>query len=126
MIEMAVREQQLRDRTKAFALRVLRLYRSLPERPDAQAIGKQLVRSGTSVAANHRAATRARSRKEFTYKLGLVVEEADETQFWLELLMDAGIMKSSRLNPLKSEAKELTAIFTAAYKTARKSTARDL
>jgi four helix bundle protein len=123
---MALQEQELRDRTKAFALRILRLYKTLPSSPDAQAIGKQLVRSGTSVAANHRAATRARSAKDFTYKLGVIVEEADETQFWLELLADSGIVGVSRLGPLQSEAKELTAIFTAAYQTSRMKSGRRL
>jgi len=122
---MAVLEQQLRDRTKAFALRILRLYQTLPLRADAQAIGKQLVRSGTSVAANYRAACRARSHKEFTFKIG-VLEEADETQFWLELLMDSGLMKPARLEPLSKEATELTAIFTASHYTSKSRTSSGL
>ena len=119
---MGLQEQQLRDRTKAFALRILRLYQTLPFRADAQAIGKQLIRSGTSVAANYRAACRARSRKEFTFKVGLVMEEADETQFWLELLIDSGLVKAAMLEPLTKEAAEVTAIFTAAYNTSKSRT----
>src|SRR5581483_6492220 len=112
-------EQQLRDRTKLFALRILRLYTALPKRGDAQAIANQLVRSGTAVAANHRAACRARSPKEFTAKLGVVVEEADESQFWLELLVDSGIVRKQKLQQLLNEARELTAIFTSAHHTAK-------
>ena len=80
----------LRERTKSLAVRIVRLFRALPERRDAQLIGMQLLRSGTSVGANYRAVTRARSRAEFISKLGVVVEEADETVFWLELLEDSG------------------------------------
>jgi four helix bundle protein len=76
----------LRDRTKAFAIRIVRLFRALPHSREAQVIGNQLLRSGTSVGANYRAACRARSRQEFISRLGVVVEEADETIFWLELL----------------------------------------
>jgi four helix bundle protein len=113
------RQQELRDRTKKFALRILRLYKSLPFAADAQVLGKQLIRSATSVAANYRAACRARSRQEFAAKIGVVVEEADETVFWLELLSDSGLVKAERLNELLTESRELTAIFTAAYSTAR-------
>ena len=84
--------QELRDRTKAFAVRIVRLYRSLPYRTDAQVLGKQLIRSGTAVAANYRAACRARSKAEWVAKIGVVVEEADETLFWLEMLMDCEIV----------------------------------
>jgi four helix bundle protein len=75
--------EELRERTKSFALRVIRLYRALPKSTEAQVIGKQLLRCGTSVAANYRAVCRARSRPEFVARLGIVVEEADETMFWL-------------------------------------------
>lgn len=97
----------------------MRLCRALPQAFDARAIGRQLVRSGTSVAANHRAACRARSRKEFIAKIGVVVEEADETQFWLELLEESGLIRPELLQDLAREARELTAIFTASYDTAR-------
>jgi four helix bundle protein len=113
------RQQELRDRTKKFALQILRLYKTLPFAADAQVLGKQLIRSGTSVAANYRAACRARSRQEFAAKIGVVVEEADETVFWLELLLDSGLAKPDRVSELLAESRELTAIFTAAYSTAR-------
>jgi len=111
---------ELRNRTKAFALRVIRLYRSLPSNGEAQVMGKQLLRCGMSVAANYRAACRSRSRAEFASKLGIVVEEADESMFWLELLADSGVVRSERLNELHSEARELTALFTAAQHTTRR------
>jgi four helix bundle protein len=82
-------------------------------------MGKQLLRSGTSVAANYRAACRARSRPEFAAKLGIVVEEADESMLWLELLVDSGVVKHELLDPLQAEAKELTALFTASRQTTR-------
>ena len=82
-------------------------------------MGKQLLRSGTSVAANYRAATRSRSRQEFAAKIGIVVEEADETVFWLELLTESAVVPAKRMQPLLAEARELTAIFTASHQTAR-------
>ena len=109
----------LRDRTKAFAIRIVRLFRALPPSREAQVIGNQVLRSGTSVGANYRAACRARSRQEFISRLGVVVEEADETVFWLELLVEAGVVKENRLEDLLNEARELTAIFTAARRTSR-------
>jgi four helix bundle protein len=81
---MATGPEELRDRTKKFAVRIVKTYRSLPNTADSQVIGKQLLRCGTSVAANYRAACRSRSRAEWIAKIGLVVEEADETVFWLE------------------------------------------
>src|SRR6185369_528496 len=111
--------QELKDRTKAFAIRIVRMFRSLPKETDAQVIGKQVLRSGTSVGANYRAACRARSHAEFVAKLGVVVEEADETVYWLELLAETQSMKADRLEPIRNEAEQLTAIFTAAKETAR-------
>jgi len=111
--------QELRDRTKAFAVRIVRLYRSLPYRTDAQVLGKQLIRSGTAVAANYRAACRARSNAEWVAKIGVVVEEADETLFWLEMLMDCEIVAPGKLQALIKEGHELSAIFTASRHTAR-------
>jgi four helix bundle protein len=111
--------QELRDRTKAFAVRIVRLYRSLPYRTDAQVLGKQLIRSGTAVAANYRAACRARSKAEWVAKIGVVVEEADETLFWLEMLMDCKIVAPGKLEALIKEGHELSAIFTASRHTAR-------
>ena len=106
--------------TKAFALRVIRLIRALPCCPEGSLIGNQLLRSGTSVAANYRAVCRARSRAEFLAKLGVVIEEADESAFWLELLSEAGLMPKHRLDALRSEADQLVAIFNASKTTARK------
>lgn len=117
---MSMGPEDLRLRTKAFAVRVVHLYKSLPYSADAQVLGKQLLRSGTSVAANYRAACRARSRAEWIAKIGVVVEEADESMFWLEMLSDCGIVVPARLKELMNEANELTALFTASRQTARK------
>jgi four helix bundle protein len=116
---MRTQPEQLRDRTKTFALRVIRLFRSLPYKPDAQVLGKQLLRCGTSVAANYRAVCRARSKAEFIARIGVVVEEADEAVLWLELLAESGIVSHERTEGLLAEARELTAIFTASRRTAR-------
>ncbi|MBV8207954.1 MAG: four helix bundle protein [Acidobacteria bacterium] len=113
-------QEQLRGRTKRFALRVIRLYRSLPKGGEAQVLGKQVLRSGTSVGANYRAACRARSRPEWLAKMGIVTEEADESVYWMELLVEAEIVKQKQLEGLLQEARELTAIFTAAVDTGRK------
>lgn len=115
---MALDAQVLRDRTKQFAIRLVRLFRALPRSGDALIVGKQLLRAGTSAAANYRAACRARSKPEFIAKLCIVVEEMDETLFWLELMSDSGIMKPQRLTGLLQEAGELTRIFSAARRTA--------
>jgi four helix bundle protein len=112
-------QQQLRDRTKQFAIRIIRLCRSLPREWEVCELGKQLLRSGTAVAANYRACGRARSDKEFCSKIGTVVEEADESQLWIELLPEAHPGVDSKVqSELVQEAAELTAIFTASYKTA--------
>lgn len=113
--------KDLKDRTKQFALRVIRLYRALPRNEEARVIGKQLLRSGTSIGANYRAACRGRSKAEFVAKLGIVLEEADETVFWLELLQESDIMNVQSLAPLVQEARELTAIFVASVCTAKES-----
>jgi four helix bundle protein len=118
---MSSRPEELRDRTKAFALRVIRLFRSLPYRADTQVLGKQLLRCGTSVAANYRAACRARSKAEFIARIAIVAEEADEAVLWLELLIESGIIKSEMTVALLNEAKELAAILTASRQTAKKS-----
>src|SRR5712671_7693589 len=110
--------EQLRDRTKAFALRVIRLFRSLPYKTDTQVLGKQLLRCGTSVAANYRAVCRARSKAEFVARMGIVAEEADEAVLWLELLIESGILKSEMTVCLLKEARELAAILTASQQTA--------
>jgi four helix bundle protein len=118
---MSSQPEQLRDRTKAFALRVIRLFRSLPYKTDTQVLGKQLLRCGTSVAANYRAACRARSKAEFIARIAIVAEEADEAVLWLELLIESGILKSEMTVALLREAKELAAILTASRQTAKKS-----
>jgi four helix bundle protein len=91
----------------------------LPKTAEAQILGKQLLRSGTSVGANYRAAGRSRSKAEFIARVGIVVEEADETVFWLELLHEGGIVKAERLQELMQEANELAAIFASAHQTAK-------
>jgi four helix bundle protein len=111
--------EDLRLRTQEYGNRIIRLYCALPGSTVAQVIGKQLLRAGTSVGANYRAACRSRSKSEFTAKLGLVLEEADETIYWMELLADNKIVPQPRLQKLLAEAHELTAIFTAARKTLR-------
>jgi len=95
------------------------LFRSLPKAVEAQVIGKQLLRSGTSVAANYRAACRARSKAEFVAKIGVALEEADESVLWIEMLIDLGVLKKERLDQLLNEGRQLTAIFTASRQTAR-------
>ena len=109
---------ELKLRTKQFALRVIRLVAVLPKTIERRAIANQLVRSGTSVAANYRAACRARSRSEFIAKIGVVLEEADETQLWLELIIESKLLPAKRVQPLLNEASELVAIFVASRKSA--------
>lgn len=106
----------LRDRTKAFALRVIRLYSSLAKSTVAQVIGKQLLRSGTSVGANYREAYRARSTAEFVAKCGVSLQELDETSYWLELLVEAEIVPNEKLTSLLDETNQLLAIFTSIVK----------
>jgi four helix bundle protein len=113
------KHEELRARTKAFALRIIRMSQALPRTREANVLVQQILRSATGLAANYRAAGRSRSKAEFIAKLGVVVEEADETVFWLEMLADSGIVKSTKLENLSSEAKQLVAIFTASRKTAR-------
>jgi len=118
---MQSQPEQRRDRTKASALRVIRLFRSLPNRIDTQVLGKQLLRCGTSVAANYRAACRARSKAEFIARIAIVADEADEAVLWLELLIESGIIKSEMTVALLREARELAAILTASRQTAKRS-----
>src|SRR5688572_12118977 len=98
--------QQLRTRTKSFAITVLRLCRRLPRTEESRVIGRQLLRAGTSVGANYRAVCRARSDAEFVAKLGTVIEECDETGYWLELLAEAGVCTSAAIRPSQAEADE--------------------
>ena len=111
---------ELKDRTKQFAIRIVKMTQSLPRSDAARTLGRQVLRSGTSVAANYRATCRARSRAEFVAKLGVVVEEIDETVLWLELLADTGIVPPRRLELLLAEARQLLALFAASQATARR------
>jgi four helix bundle protein len=108
----------LKRRTQEFALRIIRACESLPPRPAARVIGNQLLRCGTSVGANYRSARRARSGPDFISKIGIVLEEADECVYWLELLCASGIVSHERLDLLTREAEELVAIFAASRLTA--------
>jgi len=111
--------QELKDRTKAFALRIIRLTEALPRSRTSDVIGRQLLRSGTSVGANYRAACRAKSRRDFVAKLGIVEEECDECIFWMELLVEADLVPEERLAELMAEANEVLSIVIASQKTAR-------
>jgi four helix bundle protein len=121
----AMSEPDLKKRTKAFALRILKLVDALPKTTSGRAFASQIVRSGTSVAANYRAACRAKSPADFIAKMGIVEEEADETLFWLELLEESELVPAAKLTTLKQEANELIAITVASIKTARRNRAPD-
>lgn len=112
-------EQELKDRTKQFALRIMNLVDALPKTTSTIAIGRQIIRSETSVGANYRAACRGRSKAECISKLGIAAEEADETCFWLELIIEGNLLPESKVLPLLKEADELTAIFVSSIKTSQ-------
>jgi four helix bundle protein len=114
-------KDELKKHTKQFALRVMKLVDALPRSLSGRAVGNQLVRSGTAVGANYRAACRARSRREFLSRLGVVEEEADESGYWLELIADGALLKPRQIGALLQEAGELTRIFAASIKTTRNS-----
>src|SRR6516164_4455383 len=111
-------KRELQDRTKQFALRVLNLVDAVPRTPAGRAISSQLVRAATSVGANYRSACRARSRAEFAAKLGIAVEAADESLYWLELVRDGNLLPENKLLQLLKEADELTAILASGRKSA--------
>lgn len=111
--------EELKQRTKRFALDVIETLRSLPKSDETRTLGNQLLRSATSVAANYRAVCRARSHREFISKMGIVVEEADETVFWLEMLIELKLLSSLNAKQLLEEAHELLAIFAASELTAK-------
>jgi four helix bundle protein len=113
-------QQEMKERTKEFAKRIVKLCRNLPATSEARLIGNQIFRSGTSVAANYRAACRARSPAEFISKMAIVEEEADESLFWLELLGEMEIFNQDQLEPLMRETNELIAIVVASIKTCRR------
>lgn len=112
--------ENLKDRTKRFALAVIKFFDNLPKGRTVDIIGKQLMRSRTSVGANYRAACRAKSHADFISKMGIVEEETDEVIYWLELLIESTIVKSNEVESLKKEANEILAITVSSIKTARK------
>lgn len=111
--------EELKARTKAFAVRVIKLVDALPRGLSGQVVGRQLLRSATSVGANYWAACRAQSRAEFAAKLSIVVEEADESHYWLELVEETGLIKSQLLSPIIKEALELVAMMLTSRRTAK-------
>ena len=113
-------KDELKQRTKAFALRVMKLVEHLPKTSKGRVLGDQLLRSGTSVAANYRAACRARSTAEFISKLGNALEEADESALWMELIIEDGLLAPKKVESLLAEANELTSIFFTARRTAQR------
>jgi four helix bundle protein len=118
-----VNSEILKQRTKHFALLLIRLCRTIPSSQEGRIITRQLLRSATSVAANYRAVCRARSRADFISKLGIVLEEADESLFWLELLVDAGLIQREKVRMPLAEANELVAIFVTSLRTAKEKSA---
>jgi len=110
-------KEELKNRTKTFALSIIKLIDKVPNTVSGNVIAKQIVRSATSVGANYRTACRAKSNKDFLYKILIIEEEADETCYWLELLKESLMVNQELLNPLLKESNELTAIFTATGKT---------
>lgn len=116
---MNAQAEQLKARAKRFALNILNLFRALPKTDEARIVGRQMLKSATSVAANYRAVCRARSKAEFIAKIGVVVEEADETVFWLEMVLEGRMMPKDAVAPILREAGELLAIFAASQRTAR-------
>lgn len=113
---------ELKQRTRALALRVIRMCEALPKGRAADVIGRQLLRSATSVGANYRAACRAKSTADFVAKMGIVEEECDECLYWMDLLIEAGFVKQARVSGLMREANELLSITVSSIKTARRRT----
>jgi four helix bundle protein len=111
---------ELKKRTKLFALRIIKMIDSLPKGRTADIIGRQLLRSGTSVGANYRAACRAKSPADFINKMSIVEEEADESMYWMEILIDSNVISEKQVSSLICEAKEILAITVASINTARK------
>jgi four helix bundle protein len=120
-LEFAIKMQA---RTMDFAVQVVKFFVKLPKTDEARVPGKQLLRAGTSVAANYRAVCRAKSGPDFISKMGTVVEEADESAFWLQLMEKAGVCSSASIQPLKAEADELLRIFSTSLNTAKRSAGR--
>jgi four helix bundle protein len=118
--------ESMKERTKQFAIHAIRLCRALPKSSESTIISRQLMRSATSVGANYRAVCRARSTADFVSKLGIVLEETDESLFWIDLLVDAGITNTDNVRILRGEANELVAIFVASLRTAKYSTKSEI
>jgi four helix bundle protein len=114
-----MQKQDFAKRTMQFGLRIIRVVESLPNLQTARVIGKQLLRAGTAVGANYRSALRGRSRADFVAKMGIVEEECDEALYWMQMLIEAGIVKASRLSELLREANEIIAIVVSSIRTAR-------
>ena len=114
-----IQAERLKDRTKQFAVNLVRFLRQLPKTDEARTMGRQLLRSGTAIAANYRSVCRARSKAEFIARVGVVVEEADESVFWLEMMAETEVAPEVKVAPLLSEANELLAIFAASQRTAK-------
>ena len=112
-------QRELKLRTKRFGLRVMKMVAALPHDSVGKAIGSQLIRSGTAVGANYRAACRGRSKAEFIAKLGIVIEEADESGYWMELIIEGALLTAERVKSLLDEANQLTAIMVATRKSAQ-------
>jgi len=119
MEQRLVTTNDMKQRTRQFALRVIRLTEALPKRRLADILGRQLLRSGTSVGANYRSACRARSRADFIAKMGIVEEELDESLYWMDLILEESLVSRRRLGPLMKEADELLSMTVASIKTAR-------
>jgi len=117
---MEKNKDELKRRTKEFALRVIKLVEALPDTHVERVIKGQLVRSGTSVGANYRSAKRAKSTADFISKMGTVEEECDESMYWMELIMDAGLMSQARISALYNEADEILAMVVASINTAKR------
>jgi four helix bundle protein len=113
-------QREMKKRTKAFAVKIVRLFETLPQKGAGIVLGRQLLRSGTSGGANYRSACRAKSAADFIAKMGIVEEEIDETIYWLELLIEVGILKVEEVEAILKESNELLAIVVASIKTARK------
>jgi len=114
--------EKMKRRTKAFAVQIVKFYKNLPRVDEARVLGRQVLRSGTSVAENYRAVCRAKSNADFISKMGTVVEETDETVLWLELFEDAEVYPIAKFRELKREADELLKIFASSLATARRDT----
>jgi four helix bundle protein len=118
-------EEDLKKRTKQFALRIMKLVAALPKSIEGRVVGNQLIRSGTSVGANYRSACKGRSKAEFIAKLGIVEEEADESAYWMELIIEGDLLKEELVQPLLDEANEIAAIMAASRITASKGTQKE-